>query len=60
VCAATLFGPIPERRASAASNIRLLAVAQSIDAAARVALDFVNWDLEADGLPLRLTLRPVS
>lgn len=37
-------------------NGRLLAVAPRADDAARVALDFVNWDLEAAGTGWRLGL----
>jgi hypothetical protein len=51
ICAATMF-----TRDGALRNTRLLAVALTPDAAARVALDFLNWDLEADGSPWRLDL----
>ena len=39
-------------------DARLLAVAHTPQEAARVALDFMNWDLEADGADWRLTLTP--
>jgi len=61
VCATTLF-----TRESAGSdpvirgrNSRLLAITHTGDEAARIAVDFLNWDLEADGTPWRLALRPV-
>jgi hypothetical protein len=61
VCAATLFtvdssdrdAPEPTGR-----NTRLLAIAHSLEGAARVAVDFINWDLEADGTRWRLALTP--
>lgn len=61
VCAATLFtaetgeadGP-----AGAERNTRLLAVAHTPDEAARIAVDFFNWDIESDGGRWRLTLAP--
>jgi hypothetical protein len=37
-------------------NTRLLAVSPSCADAARVAIDFVNWDLEAAGTTWRLSL----
>lgn len=60
VCAATLFmvetpGGGTDR---AGRNARLLAVSLTPDEAARVALDFLNWDLEADGSAWRLALTP--
>lgn len=60
VCAATLFtsdlsdGDCPE---PSGRNTRLLAIAHSLEDAARVAIDFVNWDLEADGSGCRLALK---
>ena len=48
VCATTVF--TDER------NTRLLAVSPSCADAAQVALDFVNWDLEAAGTTWRLSL----
>lgn len=60
VCAATIFtidGPDGDERDEARGrNARLLAVAHTPEQAARVALDFLNWDLEADGCDWRLTL----
>jgi hypothetical protein len=63
VCAATLFatelsaGDNPEH---AGRNTRLLSIAHSFEGAARIALDFVNWDLEAEGSSWRLALTPVE
>jgi hypothetical protein len=48
VCATTVF--------TNGRNTRLLAVSPSCEDAAQVALDFVNWDLEAAGTPWRLSL----
>lgn len=48
VCATTM--------ATGCRNTRLLGVSPSCADAARVALDFVNWDLEAAGTTWRLTL----
>lgn len=48
VCTATVF--------TAGRNARLLAVAHTPERAAQVALDFVNWDLEATGTTWRLSL----
>jgi hypothetical protein len=59
VCAATVFtaeASDAEERDAGGRNIRLLAVAHTPEEAARVALDFLNWDLEADGSAWRLTL----
>lgn len=47
VCAATIFG---------SGNERLLAVTHTAEEAAQIALDFLNWDLEADGCDWRLAL----
>lgn len=61
VCAATLFKletPESERAKPSGRNARLLAVAHTPQEAARVAVDFLNWDLEADGSDWRLTLTP--
>jgi hypothetical protein len=65
VCAATLFTrqtTETDRGSGSGRNTRLLAVAHTPDAAARVALDFLNWDLEADGAgwKLELTPRPIA
>jgi hypothetical protein len=51
ICAATMF-----TRDETLRNTRLLAVALTPEAAARVAVDFLNWDLEADGSAWRLDL----
>ena len=48
VCATTVF--------TGGRNTRLLAVSPSCADAARVAIDFVNWDLEAAGTTWRLSL----
>lgn len=60
VCATTLFtvdaGDGETNRTG--RNGRLLAVTHTPDEAARVALDFLNWDLEADGSAWRLALTP--
>lgn len=48
VCATTVF--------TNGRNARLLAVSPSCAEAAQVAVDFVNWDLEAAGMSWRLTL----
>ena len=61
VCAATFFTFETSNGAGpgdAGRNTRLLAVAHAPQEAARVALDFLNWDLEADGADWRLTLTP--
>jgi len=65
VCATTLFTvPTADGRVEDEAderngrNLRLLAVTHTADEAARVALDFLNWDLEADGGAWRLTLVP--
>ena len=59
VCAATLFPretADPEEATPSGRNSRLLAVALTPDAAARVAIDFLNLDLEADGAGWSLVL----
>lgn len=48
ICATTVF--------TSGRNTRLLAVSPSCRDAADVALDFVNWDLEAAGVSWRLSL----
>ena len=62
VCAATIFSADTtdgdEREEANGRNVRLLAVAHTAEDAARVALDFLNWDLEADGCDWRLALIP--
>ena len=58
VCAATVFSAAgADGHDSVSRNTRLLAVAHTPEEAARVALDFLNWDLEADGSDWRLTLK---
>jgi hypothetical protein len=57
-CAATIFdtdwvGPLKNGR-----NTRLLGVTVTLERAVCLALDFVNWDLEADGSSWRLTASP--
>jgi hypothetical protein len=57
VCTATAFKTDPVQAGSgqqAFGNVRLLAIAREVQTAARIAVDFVNWDLEAEGLPWRL------
>jgi hypothetical protein len=59
VCAATAFStatPIGSNGDTAVGNVRLLAVARDVQTAARVAIDFLNWDLEAEGLQWRLSV----
>lgn len=60
VCAATLFTveTLDGETERSGRNARLLAVTHTPDEAARVALDFLNWDIEADGSPWRLALTP--
>ena len=53
-CAATIFDVDHDQRIRG-RNTRLLGVAVTVDRAVRLALDFVNWDLAADGSPWRLT-----
>ena len=67
VCAATAFSVEAgsaadgdERDERNGRNTRLLAVAHTPEEAARVALDFLNWDLEADASEWRLALVPRS
>ena len=61
VCAATLF--TKESGGGDAGfrgrNSRLLAITHTGDEAARIAIDFLNWDLEADGSHWRLGLSSV-
>ena len=62
ICAATIFtvdtADGEERDGRTGRNRRLLAIAHTAEEAARVALDFLNWDLEADGCDWRLALTP--
>jgi hypothetical protein len=41
----------------AGTNTRLLAIAHSPDDAVRIAIDFLNWDLEAYGNDWRLAIK---
>jgi hypothetical protein len=62
VCAATLFtteAPDADGPAVAGSNTRLLAIAHCPEDAARVAIEFLNWDLEAYGNDWRLAVKTV-
>ena len=60
VCAATIFTVDAvdgdEADEKSGRNQRLLAVAHTPEEAAQVALDFLNWDLEADGCDWQLGL----
>ena len=61
VCAATLFAtehPHAQHAHAQGHNTRLLAITHTPEEAARIALDFLNWDLEADGSDWRLSLTP--
>ena len=60
VCAATLFTtdtPDADGPAMAGRNTRLLAIGQCPEDAVRVAMDFLNWDLEAHGNDWRLAVK---
>jgi hypothetical protein len=60
VCAATVFSTSRSRESGASfqhGNRRLLAIAKEVPDAVRVAVDFLNWDLEAEGAHWRLSLR---
>jgi hypothetical protein len=57
-CAATMFDA--EVAGGDGRNTRLLGVGISLDRVLRLALDFVNWDLEADGAAWRLSLVPAT
>lgn len=56
-CAATIFD-VDFETSSGGRNTRLIGVGVTLDRAVTLALDFVNWDLEADGASWRLTLSP--
>jgi hypothetical protein len=58
ICAATAFtvAPTLESNQHTGANVRLLAIAHDVQTAARVAIDFFNWDLEAEGLHWRLSV----
>jgi hypothetical protein len=55
-CAATIFDADWVQTVTVGRNTRLLGVAVTLDRAVCLALDFVNWDLEADGSSWRLTI----
>jgi hypothetical protein len=59
VCVATVFvlGARGDARELPGRNTRLLAIAHSPDDAAHIAIDFLNWDLDADGHGWRLALK---
>ena len=58
-CAATVFTVDAHAAvAGAGRNGRLIGVGSNVHAAVRLALDFANWDLEADGAPWRLCVEP--
>ena len=48
----------PDRGHGRRGNIRLLGIAHEPEDAARVAVDFLNWDLQANGADWALTVRP--
>jgi hypothetical protein len=59
VCAATMFSTAPADTRCGdlrMGNTRLLAIARDVRGAARIAVDFLNWDLEAEGARWRLDL----
>jgi hypothetical protein len=59
ICAATAFSIAPTHASNghaSGANVRLLAIAHDVQTAARVAIDFFNWDLEAEGLHWRLSV----
>ena len=55
VCAATIY---TAGTGGLTRNARLLAIATDPVEAARVAVDFLNWDLEAEGAAWRLSVLP--
>lgn len=63
ICAATVYSAAPMQGSNnhgAGANVRLLAIARDMQGAARVAVDFLNWDLEAEGLHWRMTIAPAD
>jgi hypothetical protein len=60
ICTATVFTSAPQVSHGHAegANVRLLAIARDVQGAARIAVDFLNWDLEAEGLHWRLSIAP--
>ena len=60
VCVATMcIAPSPGL-ADGEGNIRVLAVARDVRDAARIAIDFLNWDLEAEGARWRLAINSTT
>jgi hypothetical protein len=61
VCAATLFttGKPDAEPPRPGGNTRLLGIAPAPVDAARIAIDFLNWDLEADGNDWRVAVKMV-
>ena len=58
VCVATMC--LPDNTATGErGNIRVLAIARDVREAARIAVDFFNWDLEAEGARWRLAISSV-
>jgi hypothetical protein len=57
-CAATIFDAEYGPSLNGGRNTRLLGVAVTLDRAVRLALDFVNWDLEVEGASWRLAVSP--
>ena len=55
-CATTIFDAEPGECGGAGRNTRLLGVAVSLERALRLAVDFVNWDLAAEGTEWRLSV----
>ena len=65
ICAASIYSAAPARGTNghdhaAGANVRLLAIARDVQGAARVAVDFLNWDLEAEGLTWRMAIAPAD
>jgi len=56
VCAATIYTAAN----GLTRNARLLAIAPDPLVAARIAIDFLNWDLEAEGAVWRLSVLPAG
>ena len=56
VCVATMCLPENTGAADEHGNIRVLAIARDVREAARIAIDFFNWDLEAEGARWRLAV----
>lgn len=63
LCAATLYTmdrADEDGHCGGGRNTRLLAIADDLEDAARVAVDFLNWDLEAAGMTWRLSVAGAS